>query len=202
MRVIVLGLLTLLAGCSEKMPDKPKEAAAPAAPKITHFYGNQTVVPKGGNLTLCYGTENVASLTLRPHEDGDLRPSLNRCVGDTPVKDTTYTLTASGPGGVTTATYSVRVGPPAPPASGKERVLIQNFVVMGNTPTAPGAPRQLCYTAEGVSSLSVQPAVTGRLAVGRNQCFVVKPQKTTNYVLTATAADGSVDRIQVAVPVQ
>jgi hypothetical protein len=202
MRVIVLGLVALLAGCGEKVPEKPKEAAAPALPKITHFYGNQMVVPRGGNLTLCYGTENVEKLTLRPHEDGELRPSLNRCVGDTPLKDTTYTLTATGPGGVTTATYSVRVGPPVPPASAKERVLIQNFVVMGNTPTAPGVPRQLCYTAEGVSSISVQPAVTGGLTAGRNQCFVVKPQKTTTYILTATAADGSVDRIQVSVPVQ
>jgi len=201
MRAIAMGMLVLLAGCGEKTVEKPKQAA-PAPPKITHFYGNQTVVPRGENLTLCYGTENVEKLTLSPHEDGELRPSLNRCVGDTPLKDTTYTLTASGPGGQTSATYKVRVGPPLPPAASKERMLIQNFVVIGSTPAGAGEPRQLCYTAEGVSAVTVQPPVKGGLIPGRNVCFAVKPQKTTTFVLTATAADGSVDRMQVTVPVQ
>ena len=97
------------------------------------------MVPKGGSLTLCYGAENVETLTLRPHEDGELRPSLNRCVADKPVKDTTYTLTAQGPGGETTATFSIRVGP----AARKERVLIRNFQVLGNTPIRAGGRVQL-----------------------------------------------------------
>jgi hypothetical protein len=201
MRVLALGLFAILAGCGEKTAVKPQEAAPPPqVPRITHFYGNQTVVPKGESLTLCYGTENVETLKLTPHEDGDLRPSLNRCVAHTPANDTTYTLTAKGPGGETSATYSVRVGPAAPKS--KERVLIQSFQIVGNIPVSPGGPAQLCYTAEGVSAVSVQPTAGAALTAGRNQCFVVRPQKSTTYILTATAADGGVDRMQVTVPVQ
>ena len=202
MRVLAFGFLVVLTGCAENPPETVKTPAAPPAPRITHFYGNQSVVPKGGNLTLCYGTENVESLTLQPHDDGELRPSFNRCVGDTPTKDTTYTLTAKGPGGETTAKVSIRVGPPVSPPAQKERMLIQNFQVLGNTPMRTGGRVQLCYSTERATGVSIQPAVGAALGVGKNQCIVVSPAKTTNYILTATAADGSVDRMQVTVPVQ
>jgi hypothetical protein len=200
MHALFFCLLAMLTGCGEKQPATPGKAASPRLPRITHFYGNQTVVPKGGNLTLCYGTEDVETLTLRPHEDGELRPSLNRCVGDTPKKDTTYTLTAKGPGGETTATFSVRVGPPPRPQ--KETVLIQNFQVLGDSPMRAGGRVQLCYSTEGANRVSIRPRVRSALKVGKNQCVVVSPAKTTTYILTATAADGSVDRMQVSVPVQ
>lgn len=196
-RAYVLGLLAIVTGCGERSAVKPKEGL-PKPPRITHFYGNQAVVPKGESLTLCYGTEDVETLTLRPYDDGELRPSFNRCVSHTPAKDTTYVLTAKGPGGETTASFSVRVGAGAP----KERVLIQSFQIVGNRPVTAGARAQLCYSTEGANAVSIQPRVEAALGVGKNQCFVVTPGKTTSYVLTATAADGSVDRMQVTVPVQ
>lgn len=171
-------------------------------PRITHFYGNQAVVPKGESLTLCYGTDNVESLTLRPSKDGDLRPSFNRCVSETPAGDTTYTLTAKGPGGETSATFSVRTGPATPAAAPSGRQLIQNFVVLGTTPVSPGGRVQLCYTTAGATAVSVQPAAGAGLSPGKNHCFAITPSKTTNYVLTATASDGAVDRMQVTVAVQ
>jgi len=197
MRVIAFGFLALLSSCAEKTPETPKQAP-PRLPRITHFYGNATVVPKGGSLTLCYGTENVDKLTLQPHEDSELRPSFNRCVADTPVKDTTYTLTAQGPGGETAATFSIRVGP----VERKERVLIRNFQVLGNTPVRAGGRVQLCYSTESAVGVSILPDVGAPLTLGRNQCVAVSPVKTTNYVLTATARNGSLDRMQVTVPVQ
>ena len=197
MRVIAFGFLAVLASCSEKPPEK-RNQVPPHLPRITHFYGNATVVPKGGSLTLCYGTENVETLTLRPHEDGALRPSLNRCVADTPAKDTTYTLTANGPGGETTATFSIRVGP----AVRKERVLIQNFQVLGKTPVRAGVLVQLCYSTDAATAVSILPEVDTVLTLGRNRCVAVSPVKTTTYILTATAKDGVVDHMQVTVPVQ
>ena len=192
------GFLAVLASCAEKPPEKRNQAPPPRLPRITHFYGNATVVPKGGSLTLCYGTENVETLTLRPHEDGELRPSMNRCVADSPVKDTTYTLTANGPGGETTATFSIRMGP----AAGKERVLIRNFQVVGNTPVRAGGSVRLCYSTEGATGVSILPDVDTVLTLGRNRCVAVSPVKTTTYILTATAKDGVVDRMQVTVPAQ
>ena len=81
MRVVIWGLAALLAGCGEKAAVKPK-AAAPKAPRITQFYATETAVPKGGSVTLCYGTEDVETLTLRPSEGGELRPALTRCVSE------------------------------------------------------------------------------------------------------------------------
>lgn len=195
MRIIILGLLAILISCGAKTPEKPK--LAPKLPKITHFHANQSVVPNGGSVTLCYGTENVETLTLTPYEEGELRPSFNRCVADAPGKDTIYTLTANGPGGQTTATVSIKVGSPAP----KERVLIQNFQVLGNTPIRPGGRVQLCYSTQEATGVSIHPRVAAELTLGRNQCVAVSPQKTTSYILTATGADGAVDRMQVNVPV-
>lgn len=196
MRLVVLTLLAALTSCREKPAKKPK-LPAPPPPKITHFHANQSVVPNGGSVTLCYGTENVETLTLTPYEEGELRPSFNRCVADAPGKDTIYTLTANGPGGQTTATVSIKVGTPVP----KERVLIQNFQVLGNTPIRPGGRVQLCYSTQEATGVSIHPRVAAELTLGRNQCVAVSPQKTTSYVLTATGADGAVDRMQVNVPV-
>ncbi|HEU0122614.1 MAG TPA: hypothetical protein VFQ91_18925 [Bryobacteraceae bacterium] len=201
MKVYLCGLVIFLAACAGKPEAPPKKA--PPLPKITHFYGNQPVVPKGASLTLCYGTENVDSLTLTPYDEGDIRPSFNRCVSHTPMQDTTYKLTATGPGGETSASFSVRVGAPEPKAAaGKERVLIQNFVVVGNLPVQPNSRVQLCYTTEGANSLSMQPPAAGKLEPGNNQCTIVTPARSTDYILTAKAPDGSVDRMKVSVPVQ
>ena len=195
MRLSLFALLALLAACSQKPIEKPKES--PRLPKFTHFYGNAASVPKGESLTLCYGTENVDSVTITPSDDKDLRPALNRCIAHRPTKDTTYTMTAKGPGGETTAFFSVRVGPSSP----KERVLIQSFLSLGSGPFNAGARVQLCYTTDGATAVSVQPAVPAKLAPGTNQCFTVTPEKTTTYVLSATTGDGGTDRMQVTVPI-
>jgi len=198
MRFYIAAFILVLTGCADGPKPAPKAAESPRLPRILHFYGNQAIVPKGGSLTLCYGTENVDTVILTPYDDGELRPSLNRCVAHSPKSDTTYTLTAKGPGGETTASFSVRVGAAAP----KEKVLIQNFQSVGATPIAPGAPIKLCYSTDGASSVSVTPSAGGAVEPGANQCFTVSPSKTTTYVLTARSTDGGVDRMQVTVPVQ
>lgn len=195
MKNLVWVLAAVLVGCGGKAPEA-KKAAAPAAPTIKHFYGNATTVAKGDSLTICYGTENVDSVKMEPYDD-DLKPSFNRCVAHTPTKDTTYVMTAKGPGGETTASFSVKVGPPA----AKPREMIQQFYSVAAGKPA-GVPVQMCFSTEGATGVSLAPAAAGKLEPGKNRCFMVKPEKTTTYVLTATAADGAVDRMQVTVAVQ
>lgn len=198
MRVkLVVTFVCLLAACGDRPGEKAKAKEPPRLPRITHFYGNQTVVPKGGSVTLCYGTENVDTVTLSPSADPELRPSLNRCVAESPAKDTTYTLSVKGPGGETSETFSVRIGAP----EARERALIQSFDVLGHTPLAKGEKVQLCYSTEAGATVSVSPAAAQGLAGGKNQCFDVSPAATTTYVLTARTASGSIDRMQVTVPV-
>jgi hypothetical protein len=122
-------------------------------------------------------------------------------VAERVVEDTTYTLTAKGPGGETSATFTVKVGKAAAAVS-KERVMIQSFLRLGDRPVTAGEPVQLCYSTDGAATVSVRPKGEGELGVGKNVCFLVKPEKTTTYVLTAKAEDGAVDRMQVTVPVQ
>ena len=196
MKLWLLTLPVLLAACGDKATVKPAEA--PRLPKIVRFYGNATTVPKGESVTLCYGTENVDTVTLTPYDEGGLGPSFNRCVAHTPSKDTTYVLAAKGPGGETTASFTVRVGPPKP----KVKELIKNFQILGAFPVTPGKRVQLCYSTDGAEAVSLQPPVKDRLTPGANRCFVVTPDKTTTYILSATAADAGVDRMQVTVTVQ
>ncbi len=202
MRFFLLFLPILLASCGQKPAETAKEKAkeSPRLPKITHFYANAAAVPKGGSVTLCYGTEDVDSVTLTPSAESGLRPSFNRCVSEIVQKDTVFTLKVRGSGGETEAKVTVKIGAPTPSDAG-ERMMIDSFVVVGNTPVAPGAPVQLCYTTHGATSVSVLPAAGAPLQPGKNQCFTVHPPRSTNYVLTAKAADGAVDRMQVAVPV-
>ena len=202
MRFFLFLLPLLLASCGQKSPEAGKETAktAPKLPRITHFYANAAAVPKGGSVTLCYGTEDVDSVTLSPSAEPDLRPSFNRCVSETVQKDTVFTLKVRGSGGETEAKVTVKIGASAPPEAG-ERMMIDSFVVVGNTPVAPGAPVQLCFTTHGATSVSVLPSAGADLQPGRNQCFTVRPSRSTNYVLTARAGDGAVDRMQVSVPV-
>ena len=195
MRILLWGLIVVLAGCGGKSAES-QGAGAPAPPKIKYLYGNASTVAKGDSVTICYGTENVDSVKMEPYDD-ELAPSFNRCVAHTPLKDTTYVMTAKGRGGETTATFSVKVGP----AAAKPREMIQNFQSLGGGKAA-GAPVQLCYSTEGAAAVSVRPVAGEKLEPGKNRCFVVKPEKTTTYVLTATAADGTVDRMQVTVAVQ
>lgn len=196
----VLGILLLAAGCTA--PEAPPRAKAADPVKILHFYGNQAQLPKGETLTLCYGTEGADKVAISPEVDG-VGPALNRCVADKPTADTTYTLKANGPGGEATATFAVKIGPPAPmTARGPSRQMITSFNVLTAGKVAPGAPAQLCYTTDGATAVSLAPPAGQNLAPGKNVCFAVKPQKTTNYILTANAADGAVDRMQVTVAVQ
>jgi len=199
MRALPLVFL-LFIGC-EKKADPPRAVETPKPTKITHFYGNAASIARGETVTLCYGTENAATVSITPPIETELRPSLNRCISDKPAKDTTYTLKAGGPGGDVTETLQVKVGA-AQASTPSTRQLIKSFNVMGETTRQPGSKVQLCYTTEGAIAVASQPAATAPLGPGTNQCFFVVVDKTTAIILTATAVDGAVDRMQVGVTVR
>lgn len=74
-RIVSLAVV-MFAGCSapQKQPD-PKPAA-PAPPKITHFYASPGVVPPGESFLMCYGVENARTVKLSPPVE-TITPSLN-----------------------------------------------------------------------------------------------------------------------------
>ena len=102
-------------GCHPKtVPNKPVEAPpapAPAQPTVT-LSADPTSVNKGDASTLSWTSTNSTQLTIAP-EVGTVNAEGSTKV--TPLDSTTYTITASGPGGSATATARVTVSTPAPP---------------------------------------------------------------------------------------
>src|SRR5215467_13840323 len=111
------------AGCKKKVPaaappppPQPQpvpEAPRPAAPSVS-FSAEPTSIQRGQSSTLRWQVSGATSISL-DQSIGAVQNAGNRRV--TPDSSTTYTLTATGPGGTTTgqATVSVTSAPPPPP---------------------------------------------------------------------------------------
>ena len=116
---LTLCLLLLAGGCKKKAP-VTKEAPPPPAPKAeiakpaVNFSASPSSIEKGESSTLTWSTTGATNVTIEPGI-GDVSTSGNRSVS--PNATTTYTLTAKGEGGITTATEQVSVSAPPPPQS-------------------------------------------------------------------------------------
>jgi peptidoglycan-associated lipoprotein len=108
----------LTVGCGKKpVVSRPEPTAPPPAarPTVT-LQANPTTINKGDATTLSWSSTNATQLTISP-EVGAVAPEGSTKV--TPSESTTYTVTASGPGGTADSTVRVTVGaapPPPPPA--------------------------------------------------------------------------------------
>lgn len=67
---------------------------------IQTFYASPGEVRRGQPVQLCYGVANAKTVKLEP-QSNPVWPSYSRCVNDTPVKTTTYTLTIADAAGNT-----------------------------------------------------------------------------------------------------
>ncbi len=75
---------------------------------IQSFYGNSQI-HRGERAELCYGVANAKKVTLEP-QSSSVWPSYARCVEVSPVKTTTYTLTATDDAGHSvTQTFTIKV---------------------------------------------------------------------------------------------
>jgi peptidoglycan-associated lipoprotein len=100
---------------------QPKQAPAPppppaARPTVT-LQANPTSLNKGDATTLSWSSTNATQLTIAP-EVGAVAPEGSTKV--TPGDSTTYTITASGPGGSADASVRVTVAAPPPPPAKEE----------------------------------------------------------------------------------
>ena len=109
----------LTVGCGKKpVVSRPEPTPPPPAarPTVT-LQANPTTINKGDATTLSWSSTNATQLTISP-EVGAVAPEGSTKV--TPSESTTYTVTASGPGGTADSTVRVTVGaapPPPPPAA-------------------------------------------------------------------------------------
>src|SRR4051794_36864970 len=120
---IALSLAMFAAGCKKKAPPPPPppppapvaapEAPKPVAPTVAQFTAEPTSIERGQSATLRWEVSgNVTSVSI-DNAIGTVQNSGNRRVF--PTDSTTYTLSATGPGGSTTGTVTVSVTAPPPP---------------------------------------------------------------------------------------
>ena len=116
--LLVAGLVATVftAGCKKKPvpatpPHEAAPAPAPAQPTVT-LSADPTSISKGDSSTLSWTSTNATQLTIAP-EVGTVTAEGTTKV--TPSDSTTYTITASGPGGSANATTRVTVSAPTPP---------------------------------------------------------------------------------------
>ena len=202
MKLTVLALAILLAGCSRPAAETDR-ASAPSLPKITQFYADSGEVGPGERALLCYGVEDVKEVRLTPPVEA-LSPSFNRCIEVRPEQTTAYTLTAiGGDGREATATLTIRrvaratkAPPPPPPAAAAaeapEGLQILEFTAKP-AQTAAGSAITLCYAVDGAASVRVEPSSVQLGAVQRG-CFYVNPQQSTTYTLSAEGRGGKVTK--------
>ncbi len=139
-----------------------------------------TAVPstiiRGTSSTLTWTTTDAVSVAI---SGVSILPSTNGSAVVSPIVTTTYTLTATGPGGTatTSATVIVEAGPPS----------IDSFAA---TPTTvpPGGSATLRWTTSNATSVSLS-GVAAALPV--NGSFRVFPTTTMTYTLTAIGPGGS-----------
>jgi peptidoglycan-associated lipoprotein len=112
-RFALLGLLAVVivgSGCKphnvpvpQTTQQTPAVTTPPARPTVT-LQASSTFIQKGESATLTWSSTNATSLTLNPTV-GNVAPEGSAKVS--PTESTTYTVTATGPGG--TADQSIRI---------------------------------------------------------------------------------------------
>jgi hypothetical protein len=157
-------------------------------------------LPRGEQATICYGVENASAVRLEPPVEA-LKPSFNRCFSVSPTATTEYKLTAvSASGQEATQSFTLTVGPAAPPPKPSQAALILFFTPSANE-VRPNQPVTLCYGVKGAAKVSLQPNVRSLQPLERS-CFSISFETTTKLTLTAVDASGSRDSETVTIVVK
>ena len=190
----------LLAACggapAPPAAQKPPAEAKPAPPKVTQFYASPGAVAKGEEVTMCYGVENAESVRLEPHVR-DIKPARNRCFSFAPKKSAIYKLVAEGPGGQASAELAIKVEPAQ--RSSRNRSSLITAYLASSTRIRKGEPVTLCYSVEGVESISLEPPLLELDAYSK--CFHVRPETTTTYTIIAKGK-GRTERKSITITVE
>jgi hypothetical protein len=152
--------------------------SSPNAASITQFAAVPASIQSGQSSTLTWSVSNATAASISPGP-GTVDPRTGS-VAVSPTQTTTYTLTATGATGNTTAQVTVTVG--ATPAGNPQ---ILRFAGSPLT-IQPGGQSTLSWTTTGATAVSI----SGIGAVSLNGSATVSPTQTTTYILTASTADG------------
>jgi len=107
--------LAFAAGCKKKPPAAPPTPPPPppaAARPAVSLQANPTSINKGDSTTLSWTSTDATQLTISPDVGAVTAQGSTKV---TPSDSTTYTITASGPGGSADSSARVTVSAPPPP---------------------------------------------------------------------------------------
>jgi hypothetical protein len=143
---------------------------------IDQFFATPNNVQAGQPSTLTWAVTGATGVTISG-VSGNLNPTTGT-TQVTPQQTTTYTLTATGPGGPLTATAVVTVGSIGPP----------QIIRYEGTPLTiqPGQQSTLSWSTVG----GTQVSISGVGNVTPNGSTTVSPQTTTTYTLSVVGANG------------
>ena len=179
-----LHLLSLLSCSALFVFASTMQGIAAAKPTI-NFTVSPTTVTAGGTVQLAYTLSGATSATLTNGTQSGSVPTTSDSGSTTVSKPTTFTLTASGPGGTATKSISVAVSAAKTSPSSVTAPVIAGFTASAMS-VAAGGSSVLSWTVTGTS-----PTVTLNGAAATSP-MTVKPTATTSYNLVATNSGGSV----------
>src|SRR5438270_41576 len=123
----LLAVVILGAACKKPVvkapPPPPPVEAPPARPTVT-LQASPALIQKGESATLTWSSTNATSVSLSPGVGNVTAEGSTRV---TPSEATTYTITATGPGGTADATARVSISAPAPSAPAAREPSIQEL---------------------------------------------------------------------------
>jgi len=150
-----------------------RKAAAVPPPEVTFWAAPQTIT-LGETSTLAWTTTHADSAEIEP-DLGEVSLSGSHAVS--PERTTTYTLTATGPGGTTTKRVSIEVGIPTP------------MLTLSADPeiVTAGKSSMLSWNSMHGEVAVLEPGI-GFVAL--NGTVQVQPEETTTYTITVTGPGG------------
>jgi len=116
--ILLISLLAVVigvAGCKKVVvtpPPTPQPPPPPPARPTVTLQASSTFIQKGETVTLSWSSTNATRLNLSPGV-GEVAPEGSTRV--TPDSTTTYTISATGPGGTAEASARITVATPPPP---------------------------------------------------------------------------------------
>lgn len=134
-------------------------------------------IPEGGTSYLSWSSLNADSVSIDQGIGVVPLTSTGQGLQVSPAATTTYTITASGPGGTKSAQASVEIIP-APAIE---------FTATPQT-ISPGKPANLTWTTNNADEIGIDNGIG---TVSSSGSMAVSPSQTTTYTLTATGPGGT-----------
>ncbi len=157
------------------------------SPPTVSFNAVPSTIKQGETTTLKWITGKAQSVSIDNNVgdvalNSDDEPGFGKIIS--PDIDTTYIITAVGPGGTTTDSVTVTVTPLPPTVN----IFAEHGVINQDEPT------QLFWDSTNADSVEIDQGI-GPVACNSNysdQDIIVSPQVTTTYTITATGPGGTV----------